>query len=249
MNPLETAAAGCAWAGRPVAEKLLLFGGLLLCAVTLPPRQAGPVVLVAVTLAVALARVPARVYLGALVGPLVFVALGVVPLAVDVVGGLRGGAWVPPGGVDRAVDTAWRATSASAATIGLACTTPLASLLGSARRLGVPGPLCHVADMTYRLLGILLATARALRDSVDLRLGLRSRRGAVAALGGQFATVFVHGMLRARRIEESMSLRAEPGESAVTVRSAPVSVAHVAATLVVLGVVVAAGLLPGWWPR
>ena len=56
------------------------------------------------------------------------------------------------------------------AAIGRAVTPLMADLLDLARRAGVPAPLCHVADLTYRLVGILIRSARAARESVALRL-------------------------------------------------------------------------------
>lgn len=240
MNPLDLSAARNRWSGHPAAEKLFLYGGLLLCAMLLPPRTGAPLVLAAVAVAtLALARVPARTFALALVGPMVFIALGSVPIAVS----LRGGPHLEPGGVDLALDTALRAIAASAATIGLAMTTLMADLLDLARRAGVPAPLCHVIDLTYRLVGILWRSARLARDAVALRLGLRSPRDAIAVIGAQFALIFVRGTDRARAMSEAMSLRAEPGMTAVLTADHPVRPVRLAVIAAMLGGLAAVAVL------
>ncbi len=240
MNPLEISAAQNRWSTDPAAEKLLLFGGLLLCAMVLPPRTAAPLVLLATAVVtLALARVRARLFVLVLLGPAVFIALGSVPIAVS----LRGGPHLEPGGLDLAVDTALRSIAASAATIGLALTTLMADLLDLARRAGVPAPLCHVADLTYRLVGILVQSARSAREAVGLRLGLRTPREAIQAIGSQTALIFVRATERARSMSEAMSLRAEPGMTTVLTTDRPVRGARIAAIIALLGGIAAVSIL------
>lgn len=240
MNPIERAATHSAWAHLPVAEKLLLFGGLLVLALVLPTWPAAAIIFAVVAIAVGLARVPLRLFAVAVLGPALFIAIGVIPVAVDIVGGLRHGVWFPPSGIQRATTTALRAISASAATVGLACTTTMASLLAAARRIGVPPQLCHLADMTYRLVGILIATARSLRDTITLRLGFVHRAHAINALGSQFATVFVQSMSRSRRMADARALRAEPGSTAVATAPTRPSLVRICGILATLTGVVAA---------
>lgn len=241
MNPLELAAAHSRWSAFPVAEKLLLFGGLLVAALLVPP-PAGHAAIVAVcaVCALALARVPARVYLPALLAPAVFLVLGTGPLVLDV------SAWrvtVDPAGVDTARRTVSRAVAATAATVTFACTTPVADLLAAGRRIGLPAPLTHVVDTTYRLIGILIGTTRTLRQSYELRLGHRTARAAIGSVGTQFASVFALAMIQARALDEAMSLRAERGETAVLADVRPLSPARVAAIGAVLLSVILTGVL------
>ena len=240
MNPLDLSAAQNRWSSHPAAEKLWLFGGLLLLAMVLPPRTAAPLVLLTVTVAtLVLARVRPRLFVLALTGPVVFIALGSVPIAVS----LHGGPHLEPGGLDLALDTSLRAIAASSATIGLAVTTLMADLLDLARRAGVPAPLCHVADLTYRLVGILISSARAAREAIGLRLGLQRPRDAINAIGAQSALIFVRATERGRAMSEAMSLRAEPGMTAVLTASRPVRVARLAASTVVLVAISAISIL------
>ncbi|MCF6387746.1 cobalt ECF transporter T component CbiQ [Mycobacterium sp. MBM] len=239
MNPLEISAAQNRWSTDPAIEKVFLFGGLLLCAMVLPTRTAAPLVLLTTAVAtLALAKVRPRLFVLALTGPAIFIALGSVPIAVS----LRGGPHLDPGGVELAVDTALRSIAASGATIALAATTSMADLLGLARRAGVPASLCHVADLTYRLIGILIHSARSAREAVGLRLGLQRTRGAIAAIGAQTALVFVRATDRARAMSEAMSLRAEPGMTAVLTANRPARPARLGATAVVLGALAAVSL-------
>ncbi|EYT62002.1 cobalt ABC transporter permease [Dietzia sp. UCD-THP] len=241
MNPLELAASHNRWTNLPVAEKLLLFGGLLVAALLVPPPVGHLVILAVCCLcAVALARVPVRIYLAALLAPVAFLAVGAGPLVLDLVN------WrlvVDPAGVDTAWRTVSRAIAATAATITLACTTPVADLLAAGRRAGLPGPLAHLVDTTYRLIGVLIDSARTLRHSHDLRLGHRTSRAAILSLGTQFASVFVLAVRRARAIDDAMSLRAERGQTAVLAAAAPVSAVHVVVICLVLVSVATVGVL------
>ncbi|WBP92747.1 cobalt ECF transporter T component CbiQ [Mycolicibacterium neoaurum] len=225
MNPLELSAVQNRWAMRPAMEKVVLYGGLLLCAMLLPPRTGAPLIFVVTAVAtLAAARVRARLFLMALAGPVLFIALGSLPIAI----GLRGGVHVDTAGVSVAVDTALRSIAASAATIGLAVTTTMADLLELARRAGLPAQLCHVVDLTYRLVGILVHSARSAREAAGMRLGLHDARGAIAVVGGQAALVFVRAVERARSMSEAMSMRAEPGMTAVLIAPQPVRPARIA---------------------
>ncbi|MBB1034533.1 cobalt ECF transporter T component CbiQ [Dietzia sp. CQ4] len=241
MNPLELAASHNRWSARPVAEKLLLFGGLLVAALLVPPPVGHGVILAVCALcALVLARVPARVYLPALFAPVVFFVVGTAPLIWDLAD------WrlvMDPAGVDTAWRTVSCAIAATAATITLACTTPIADLLAAGRRAGLPAPLAHVVDTTYRLIGILIGTTRTLRQSHDLRLGNRTARSAIGSIGTQFASVFVLAMTRARAIDDAMSMRAEPGETAVLAPARPVSPARLTVICVVLVGMVVLGVV------
>ncbi|CAJ1579167.1 CbiQ family ECF transporter T component [[Mycobacterium] wendilense] len=239
MNPLEVSAAQNRWSTDPAAEKVCLYGGLLLCAMLLPPRTGAPLVLLATAVAtLGLARVRPRLFVLALLGPAVFIAIGSLPIAVS----LRGGPHLEPGGVEIAVNTALRSIAASAATIGLAMTTSMADLLDLARRAGMPAALCHVADLTFRLVGILVRSARTAREAVTLRLGLRDPRGAIVVIGAQSALIFVRATGRARAMSEAMSLRAEPGMTAVLTADRPVRPARLAVIAAALTVVAVAAV-------
>ncbi len=241
MNPLELVASHNRWSALPVAEKVLLFGGLLVAALLVPPPVGHGVILaVCCVCALVLARVPTRVFVPALLAPATFLLLSSGPLVLDLVD------WrfvVDPVGVDTAWRTVSRAVAATAATITLACTTPVSDLLTAGRRLGLPAPLAHVVDTTYRLIGLLISTTRNLRQMYDLRLGHRTARAAIGAVGTQFASVLVIAMRRARALDEAMSLRAEPGESTVLTDSRPVSSVRVSAILAVLAAVTVLGVL------
>ena len=231
MNPLELSAVQNRWSTRPAVEKVFLYGGLLLCAMLLPPRTGAPLVFV-VTAAVTLlaARVRPRLFLMALAGPALFIALGSLPIAI----GLRGGPHLDNAGLSVAVDTALRSIAASAATIGLAVTTTVADLLELARRAGLPAPLCHVVDLTYRLVGILICSARTAREAAGLRLGLQNARGAIAVVGAQTALIFMRALERARSMSEAVSLRAEPGMTAVLTARRPVHPVRIAMSALTL---------------
>lgn len=241
MNPLELAASHNRWTDLPTVEKVLLFGGLLVAALLVPPPVGHALILaVCAVCALGMARVPARVYLPAVLAPAAFLALGTAPLVWDLQG-LR--PVVDPVGADTAWRTVSRAIAATAATVTLACTTPVADLLATARRAGLPGPLAHVVDTTYRLIGIILGTTRTLRQAHELRLGARDAPSAVRSIGTQFASVFVMALARAKALDDAMALRAERGETAVFATPRPLSPARVALIGALLATVTLVGVL------
>jgi cobalt/nickel transport system permease protein len=136
-----------------------------------------------------------------------------------------------------------RAIAATAATITLACTTPVADLLAAGRRAGLPVPLAHIVDTTYRLIGLLLDSTRTLRHAHDLRLGRRTAQAAITSIGTQFASVFVLSIRRARAIDDAMAMRAERGHTEVLTEATPVSAARVLVICLVLVSVLLLGVM------
>lgn len=246
MNALEVAAATGRWARRNVGEKVLLCGGLLLLAVTLPAWPAAPAVLTAVVGAAIAARVPPRLFAALVLAPVAFVAVGSFPLLVSV--STDGLGWSPTG-PQRAAETIARTFAAVSCTMLFAVTTPMPELLAWANRRGVPRFVTYLAELTYRMTGTLIESARSMHLAQAQRLGHGTRRGLLTGVAGQSANLFIMAFSRARRLGEGLELRAEPGASAVLLIERPADRRFVLASIAVLVAVVAVvAAVRGWLP-
>lgn len=248
MNPLEAAAAASPWARRNVGEKILLCGGLLLLAVSLPAWPAAPVILAAVIAAAFSARVPPRLFAGLVLAPVAFVVAGIFPLLISVTS--EGLAWSPTG-PQRAAETIARTFAAISCTMLFAVTTPMSELLAWANRRGVPRFVTYLAEITYRMVGTLIASARTMHLAQAQRLGHQTRKGLLTGVAAQSANLFVLAFSRARRLGEGLELRAEQGAAAVLAIQRPRDARFIGASVLVLAAVVAAtAIVRGWltWP-
>lgn len=244
MNALEIAAARNRWARRNVGEKALLFGGLLVAAISLPPWPSAALIIAAVTALAFVARVPAGLFLTLWSAPAAFVAAGILPLLFAVTA--DGIAWSPTG-PQRAALVVARAVAAIGCTMLFALTTPMSEVLAWANRKGVPRSLTYVAELIYRMVGTLAGTAAMMHEAQAQRLGHRTRRGLLTGVAAQSANLFVLSFRRARRLGEGLELRAEPGASAVLVVQRPRDGRFIAAAIALIGAVVAATAAVGWW--
>lgn len=241
MSTLEVAATRNPWRTRHPGEKALLAGGLLLAAIALPPWPGAALVLVA-ALAVALgpARVPLRVLVRALRGPGVFVAVGTLPVLVTV---SRAGAGWAPDGPRTAGELLLRALAGLSCTVLFAATTPLSEVLPRLERLGVPAAVVQVAVLVYRMSATLGETARSVHAAQGARLGHQSRRALLRATAGQAATLFVLSLQRARRLQDGLALRAEPGATRLLVDHRALSTPFLVAGAGLVAAVVLGALL------
>lgn len=220
---LITALDDAAWAGPwrrvRVGEKVLLCGGLLVTALAAPPWP-GAALVAAASLALALgpARIPARLMALAVTPPGVFILIGAVSIALRVgeaspaARWALGPLWWEDASLTRAVEVSARAGAGTLALLLLATTTPMVDLLTWMRRLRVPGPLLEIASLSYRLVFVVLETARGVHAAAVARLGdaptgpdaraLRWR-AAVSGLG----SVLVRTWHRALRLQEGLAAR------------------------------------------
>ncbi|MDP9430431.1 MAG: CbiQ family ECF transporter T component [Actinomycetota bacterium] len=166
---VDDAAWASTWRRRSAADKLLLCGGLVGCALVLPAWPGSVLVgLTAVVLALGPAQVPARTFGRAVRWPLAFITVGALTSLVTV--GTNGLGWGPDAAA-RAGSLARHALAGSAAVLLLATTTPMSDLLPALRGLRVPAAVVEVAAVTYRLLFVLLASLHAIREAQTARMG------------------------------------------------------------------------------
>jgi cobalt/nickel transport system permease protein len=237
MPALDAVACTGPWRHRHPGEKAALAFGLLCCAVVLPPWPGALVVgVVASVLLLGPAGLGARRLLRAARGPLVFVVVGALPLLFSVGGPTL--VRLDPAGVGAALALAGRATAAVLCLLLFAATTPLADTLPRLHRLGVPPAVVDVAGLVYRMLFLLLDRIAAVRAAQAGRLGFRSPRTAFRSVAGQAGAVFVSAFDRARRMEQGLALRGEPGALRVQLPAQRLSRRFLAGTAVLLASVV-----------
>ncbi|MCX6465974.1 MAG: cobalt ECF transporter T component CbiQ [Pseudonocardiales bacterium] len=236
MHALDALAHTSPWRHRHPGEKAVPALGLLGCAVALPPWPGAALVgASALGLLLGPLRLRPGQVLRAVRAPLVFVAVGSVPLLVAV-GGDPLVRWAPEG-LGAAAALAGRASAALLCLVLFAASTPLADALPRLERLGVPAAVTEVAALVYRLLFLLLDTATTVREAQAGRLGFRTWGSTYRCVAGQAAAIFVGSFDRARRLEQGLALRGYNGSLRVQVPERPVSVPFVAASAALVGAV------------
>ena len=211
---LDAAAWSSPWRTRSTLEKSLVCLGLLLVAATTTSLVVAGLVGASAVLLAALARVPVGVWLRAMLGPVVFIAIGAVTIAVTFGPGdllSLGPFGVDEGSASRAALVAGRALAATAAMILLAATTPMVDLLAGMRRARVPEVAVDIAAVTYRLIFSLLDAASAISSAQAGRLGYASGPAARRSVGQLCAAVLVRAWEHARRLEDGLAGRGGVG--------------------------------------
>ncbi|SNS65967.1 cobalt/nickel transport system permease protein [Geodermatophilus pulveris] len=237
---VDDAAWASAWRRRSPADKLLLCGGLVVCALALPAWPGSVLVgLTAVVLALGPARVPARTLGRAVRWPLAFILAGALTSAVTV--GTGGLGWAPDAAA-RAGSLTAHALAGSAAVLLLACTTPVSDLLPALRALRVPAAVVEVAGVTYRMLFVLLASLRAIREAQTARMGHSTWRRSYRSSGALAAAVLTRSWDRARRMQEGLAGRGMETGLRVLPEVLPSSRAFLAASAAGLAAIVAVGV-------
>lgn len=243
---IDTAAWSSPWRHRSPGDKIFLGLGLTLCALLLPPWPGSLLVTVTATaLAVGPAAVRWRVLLAAARGPLAFIALGSLGIAVTWHTGGSGqlGPTVTGESLVQATRTAGRAVAGTAGVFVLAATTPISDLLGWARRRNFPEAVIEVAGLVYRLLFVLLDTTGRIRDAQTARLGYATRRATLRSAGALTAAVLTRAWSRASQLEEGLVGRGLDGPLRVLDDARPSSPRFVAANATLLAVIAAVSLL------
>ncbi|MFD0867432.1 CbiQ family ECF transporter T component, partial [Tessaracoccus lubricantis] len=157
------------WRQRPVGTRVFLSFALVLAAL-LMPAWPGCALVAGGSLGLMLgpARIRASLVAVVTVPPIAFIAVGVLPLAVQV-GGTPFLSLAPDGGA-RALGVLAHGVAGTLALLLLVTTTTMVDLLAWCRRLGVPAPLVEIAALMYRLVFVLLSTAVAVQRAQQARL-------------------------------------------------------------------------------
>ncbi|MFI7382797.1 cobalt ECF transporter T component CbiQ [Streptomyces sp. NPDC049813] len=231
MLPIDVAAHSSRWRRRHPLEKAVLGLGLTALAVTLPPWPGAVLVLVAaLALLLGPAGVAARKVWRAWRVPLGFCLTGAATLTVRI-GGPGAFVALAPHGWERAADVLLRSCAASLGVLLFAFTTPVTDVLTWLSRLGVPAPVVDVALVMYRMIFLLLASVRSIREAQAARLGHATRAAAFRSLAGLGGVAFVKAFDRAGRMQQGLAGRGYDGTLRVLTADTPVSPRFVAGAL------------------
>lgn len=237
---IDDAAWSSRWREHSVRDKACLSGGLLLLAALLPPWPTSPLVaVVALGLLVGRAGTTPGQVARAMRGPLAFILIGCVSVAVVVstTGGFS--LSVTPDSVERAAGVAGHALAGCAAMLLLAMTTPMVDLLAGLRRLRLPAACVEVAGLIYRMLFILLESVGTIRESQTARLGYSSMSRSMRSAGMLTAATLTRSWSRARRLEDGLAGRGLTGSLQTLDDPVPGSTMFLAATGTLLVAVIA----------
>ena len=204
-----------AWAhanarNRRPAENILLAGGLLLLALLLPPWPGAPFVAgSAIAVALGGARIAPAALCRALLLPLSFLLVGILPLLVSIAPS-TGGGWriaFAPEALSLAFTTALRSIAAFTALILLAMTTPVGRLMGFLGRAGLPVELIETMRLTYKTLFILDDEMRRMLAAQAARSGYCGTRRAFHSAGLAIAALLRRTLHRSRAMARGEAAR------------------------------------------
>lgn len=222
MTPIDTAAYRSRWRRHHPAVKGVLCGGLLACALLLPPWPAAALVAAATLGSAVAAGVPLGLMARVAAGPLGLIAASAAALLVTVGGpGPDPVGWAEDGPA-RAAEVGARASAALGAQLLFVLTTPVADLLGRLSRTRLPTALVEVVALTYQMLMVLLRTAHRVVSGQAARHGYGSRRAGLRSAGALGGVLFVRSLDRARRLQEGLACRGYTGRLTVLVDERPV---------------------------
>lgn len=239
--PLDTSAWTCAWQGVAAADKALLAGALLVAAFVVPPLPGALGVLALATMLAVCAGVRLKLWFTVLTVPGVFLVPSALPLAVHVDWSQLGTGWSAVASTrpmwTHALEVTVRAWAASSACLLLACTTPMADILGLLRALRVPSTIIGVALVMYRLVFVLW-------EQILVSYAARRARGGgqitVNSAAHTVATIAVQAWARASAMEHGIQGRGDGSHLPADRPTRPVPwMRLVAASIVAFSAVVA----------
>ncbi|MFS4491084.1 cobalt ECF transporter T component CbiQ [Dietzia kunjamensis] len=194
------------WRRRPVAEKVILFGGIVGCAMVLAPVPAAPLLIVVTLIAARRAGVPFAHVLRTARGPAAFIAIAALSTAVSIDFGaltISMNAHTALG----AAELALRAMTASLAMLVFASTTPMTTLTTALRRAGLPAACVDVIGIMYRMVFVLVESLATIRQAQVARLGYAGFRRSLNSVGLLTAAVLIRSWTQAHRLETGLAGR------------------------------------------
>lgn len=215
----------------------------MILAVSLPPIPFAPVIAVIAWITAYVAKVPRKLYVAMVLAPAAFVLVGALPL---LVAAISDGLALSPDGPQRMLEVILRSFAGISCTMVFALTTPLSELIAWLGEHGVPRYLTYLAEVIYRMTGVLIQSARGMADAQARRLGHSSRRAMIRDTAAQSASLFVIAFARARRLQQGIELRADPSAMKVLVVSRPRQGSFIAVSCAILVALIAAWALLKW---
>jgi cobalt/nickel transport system permease protein len=246
MHLIDRVAHTNRWSARHPGDKLLLGGGLLILSLVLPPIPGAILVLIAaVTVTVAGARVPAGDYLRVLIPPAAFMVSGAAVLAMSVRldGGGPAVAFSPQGALT-AIDVSLRALAATASLLLIILTTPVSEFLGLLRKIRVPAAIVDVTLLVYRFTMVAAEVADRTRISQASRMGYTGFRRSLRSAGLLAASLLPRVLDKAARMETGLAARAYDGDLRVLSPLAAPSRRFALGSVALQGAILAVSL--GW---
>lgn len=247
MNTIDRLAHSNCLARRAAAEKMLFALGMLALAVTLPPWPGAVIVLVVVVVALlAVARVPVGAYLRLIAGPLLFMAMSVLPLLFTLSFGRPGHFHLrlSPHGVDLGLRVSLRALAGVNCLFFLILTTPIPQILGVMHRCRVPAVVTEISMLVYRYTWVFVSTVGGIRRAQEARLGYASYGRSYRSLAMLTGALFGQALERGRALERGLDARNWQGEFRVLDDATAASVATL--SLIVLLEVAVLGVTVAW---
>lgn len=224
-------------------EKLVFAMGLLMITLVLPPWPWALITLLLATVAaLAVARVPAAVYLKAVVGPFMFTLWGAAGLllSLDLEGSTRLALHLP--GVEQAALLAGRSLAAISCSILLIVTTPVAHILALLPVGGVWGAIREIIVTTYTTLFLFLDSCTSMYRAQQARLGYVNGRTALRSVANLAAALWMSVSTRAQRLHLGLTARGYPEGLHSLASFRPIAWGRVAALLVSEGLLLVLGL-------
>lgn len=164
---------------------------------------------------------PLRLYLRLLRIPLLFIALSLLAIVVNVTSEAGTGAsvclgpvylTVSAGGIDRGMRLAASAMGAVSCLYFLALSTPLTDLFYVLEKLRCPYLIMELMLLIYRFLFLLWSIAAELGKAAEGRLGTVNYRTSVRTLGQVSATLLIRALKRSSAIYDAMESRGYDGK-------------------------------------
>jgi len=170
-------------------------------------------------LAVWVARVPARVFMGVLLAEGAFMALTTVGVAISLTlkdpTGIAQWAWrlgplwisTSPERIYLAITLVARALGCAAAMNFLSLTTPLVDLIDAGRRLHLPPVLIDIMTIIYRYIFVLLESLERMRTAQESRLGYVNFRRGMSSAALLTTRLFMETYQRSKRLQTALESR------------------------------------------
>lgn len=238
---LDTAAWTSPWRRRHLGEKALLSLGLLGVALVAPqPIIAFTVAVIACGTTVGFAQVPWRIYARAAAGPMAFVVIGLLGVAVSigssppVVVLSWGPFFISPHGVTKTIEVLARSVGAVSALLLLAATTPMTDIVQGLRRVKVPEAVIDIAAVMYRMVFSLLDAVASIREAQTSRLGYSSTKSSYRSFALLLSSVLQRAWHQASRLEAGLAGRGYDARLTTLTVQQPISWFFVAASTAVL---------------
>lgn len=209
ISTIDTLAHTNRWSRFHIADKAVLAGGLIICALVLPPLPAAPVVVGLVAGACRLAGVSLRDLIDVLRVPVGFIVVGALATAITV--DFSGGLSLGFGDVGTAVNLAARSVAGTAAVALFALTIPVSELLARARSCGVPAIACELLMLTYRMIAVSLHRLRWQRLAQESRLGYVGFKRSMASAAMLIVAAFMGSIRQAERLNVGLGARGFDG--------------------------------------